>query len=90
MILYIILSLLIIIIIFNIIIVSTDRNLVKFKDWFFNRSKIPEYFIIELEGNDKIFVYKVYEKGPNRGLIELIETKEKKNDNNKDNINTNI
>jgi hypothetical protein len=90
MILYIILSLLIIIIIFNIIIVSTNRNLTRFQDWFFGRSKIPEYFIIELEGNDKIFVYKVYEKGPNRGLIELIETKEKKNDNNKDNINTNI
>jgi len=61
MITYIMISLLVIIIIFNIIIVSTDRNLVKFKDWFFNRSKIPEYFIIELEGKIK-FSYIKYTK----------------------------
>jgi len=90
MIQYIILIIVAIIIIINVTIVSTDKNLTKFQDWFFGRSKIPEFYIVELEGNDKIFVYKIYEKGPNRGLIELIEIKEKKNDNNKNNIHTNI
>lgn len=80
MIQYIILTIVAVIIIINVIIVSTDKNLIKFIDWFFGRSKFPEFSIVELEGNDKIFVYKVYEKGPKRGIIELIKIKEIKNE----------